>query len=134
MSISSSSFKNNILKISHKNTYYFLRYAHGRYVKSLFTNIQKQWNMLKISLLFKEFTNFTGKYLENQLGLRMRNFQGIAFLWTQTYTEIFKSTLVYLWYSLSHIVKCSFSNKASSSPESLTSFNKIIFAMVALSC
>ena len=28
-----------------------------RYVKSFFTNIQKQWNMLKASLLFKKFTN-----------------------------------------------------------------------------
>ena len=26
-------------------------------VKSLYINILKQWNMLKISLLFKEFTN-----------------------------------------------------------------------------
>ena len=50
-----------MLKISHYNTFYFLRYAHVRYVKSLFTNIQKQWNMLKISLLFKKFTNCTGK-------------------------------------------------------------------------
>ena len=31
------------------------------YVKSLFTNILKQQNMLKISLLFKKFTNFSGK-------------------------------------------------------------------------
>ena len=32
-----------------------------RYVKSLFKNIQKQDNMLKIILLFKKLTNFTGK-------------------------------------------------------------------------
>ena len=38
-----------------------MRYAHKKYVKSLFTNIQKQYNMLKISLLFKKFKNFTGK-------------------------------------------------------------------------
>ena len=50
-----------MFKISHLNTFYFLGYAHVRYVKSLFTNIQKQQNMLKISLLFKKFTNFTGK-------------------------------------------------------------------------
>ena len=31
-----------------------------RYVKNLLTNIQKQHNVLKISLLFKKFTNFTG--------------------------------------------------------------------------
>ena len=30
------------------------------------------------------------------IGLRMQNFQGIAFIWTQTYREIFKSALVYL--------------------------------------
>ena len=48
-------------KMLHLNTFYFLRYAQVRYVKSLFTNIQKQWNMLKISLLFKKFTYFTGK-------------------------------------------------------------------------
>ena len=43
------------------NTFYFLRYAHVRYVKSLFTNIQKQNNIIEISLLFKKFTNFTSK-------------------------------------------------------------------------
>ena len=47
-------------------------YVHVRYVKSLFTNIQNQQNMLKISLLFKKFSNFTGK----GLGLRMPYFQG----------------------------------------------------------
>ena len=31
-----------------------------RYVKSLLTNIQKQKNKIKISLLFKKFTNFRG--------------------------------------------------------------------------
>ena len=35
-------WKKNMLKISHLNTFYFLRYAHVRYVKSLFTNIPKQ--------------------------------------------------------------------------------------------
>ena len=34
-----------MLKISHKITLYFLRYAHLTYVKSLFTNIQKQQNI-----------------------------------------------------------------------------------------
>ena len=29
------------------------------------------------------------------LGLRMRNFQGIVFIWTRTYSEKFKSALVY---------------------------------------
>ena len=61
-----------------------------RDVKILFTNIQKQYNKIKISLLFKKFTKLT--FLE----LRMQNFQGIVFTWTQTYKEIFKSALVYL--------------------------------------
>ena len=30
-------------------------------MKSLFTNIEKQKNMLKTSLRFKKFTNFTGE-------------------------------------------------------------------------
>ena len=47
-----------------------MRYAHVRNVKSLFTNIPKQHNMLKISLLFKKFTNFTGN---NSRFLRIKN-------------------------------------------------------------
>ena len=61
-----------------------------RYVKSLFTNTQKQWKMLKISLLFKKFTNLTREFLG------LRNFQGNVFISTQTYREIFKPALVYL--------------------------------------
>ena len=57
-----------------------------RYVKVLFTNIQKQYNMLKISLLFKKMTNFAGKTWEF-LELRSRNFQGIVFLWTPMYRD-----------------------------------------------
>ena len=34
---------------------------HVRYGKCFFANIQKQRNVLKISLFFKKFTNFTGK-------------------------------------------------------------------------
>ena len=36
----------------------------------------------------------------------MRNFQGIVFKWTQTYTEIFKSALVYLCRIMNKMVKC----------------------------
>ena len=36
-----------------------------KFAKCLFTNIQKQKNMLKISLLFKKNTNFAGEKLEN---------------------------------------------------------------------
>ena len=38
------------------------------------------------------------------LGLRMRNFQGIAFIWTQAYREIFKSALVYLQELYEHVL------------------------------
>ena len=37
-----------------------------------------------------------GQLNQKLLGLGMRNFQGIDFVWTQTYREIFKSALVYL--------------------------------------
>ena len=43
-----------------------------RYVKSLFTNIQKQWNMLKISLFFKKFTDLTSQ-ANNARILRIKN-------------------------------------------------------------
>ena len=49
--ISYSSHENNIPTISHYNAFYLLRYTHARYVKSMFTNTQKQQNMLKISWL-----------------------------------------------------------------------------------
>ena len=39
---------------------FFKIYARETYEK-FFTNIQKQKNMLKTSLVFKKFTNFTGK-------------------------------------------------------------------------
>ena len=38
----SSLHKNNMLKVSHNNTTYFLRCGSPRYVKFLFTNMQKQ--------------------------------------------------------------------------------------------
>ena len=42
------------MQIAHYSTFHFLRYAHFRYAKYLFTNIQKQYNPLRISLLFKK--------------------------------------------------------------------------------
>ena len=53
--------KNNMPKDSHYNTVYFLRYTDPRYLICLFTNIQKQQNMLESSLLFKKNTNLTSK-------------------------------------------------------------------------
>ena len=52
--------------------------------------------MVNISLPFKKFTNFTGQTTRDFLGLRTRHFQGISFISRQTYSEIFKSELVYL--------------------------------------
>ena len=45
--------------------------------------------MLKISLLFAYFIR---EFFE----LRMRNFQGIIFIWTQTYRDILKSVLEHI--------------------------------------
>ena len=73
-----------------------MKYAHVRRVKSLFTNIPKQKNMLKIILLFKEIYKIPGEMTQEFLGLRMRNFQGIVFTRVRRYIEISKSALVYL--------------------------------------
>ena len=80
-------------KVSHYKSIYFLIYAHPRYMICLFMNIQKQLILLKSSLLFKKNTNF--RILEFS-ELEMRNFQGIVFTWTLTYSEIFQSALEYL--------------------------------------
>ena len=52
--------------------------------------------MLTISLLFIEIYKSPGQITREFLGLRIRNFRGNAFILTQTYREVFKSTLVYL--------------------------------------
>ena len=36
-----------------------------------------------------------GKITREHLGLRMRNFQGVIFIWIRANREIFKSALVY---------------------------------------
>ena len=63
--MSLSSHKKKMSKVSYYNSIYFLSYVHPRYMKCMFTNIQKQQNMLKGSLVFKENAIFTGKQLEN---------------------------------------------------------------------
>ena len=40
------------------------------------------------------------------LRLRIKNFQGITFILTRTYGEIFKSALVYLWFKKAALQKC----------------------------
>ena len=52
--------------------------------------------MLKLSPFLSEICKDHGQITGEFLGLRTQNLQGIAFIWTQTYREIFKSTLVYL--------------------------------------
>ena len=101
--MSSSSHENDMSKISHKNTFYFLRYAHVRYVKMLqrFRNNRTFWNLAyflrNLQLLRQIFREF--------LGLRMRNLQDIDFIWTQTYREIFRSALN-LNFSIKDSLKC----------------------------
>ena len=51
--------------VLHYKIIYFLSYAHPIYMKCLFKNIHKQWNMLESSLRFKKNTNFTIKQFEN---------------------------------------------------------------------
>ena len=64
---------------------------------SLFTNIQEQQSMLKISLpYFSGIYELHWQITQELLGLKIQNFQGIDFIWTQTYWEIFKPALVYL--------------------------------------
>ena len=63
----------------------FLRYTHRRYMKCLFTNMQKQQNMLRSCLLFRKAQN-------SQLTF---TFSGYCFYMSPS-SEIFKSALVYL--------------------------------------
>ena len=57
--------KNSTTRIPHYNIFHVLRYAHFRYAKCLFTNIQEQWNTTKSSLLFKKRVN-NSRYLRIQ--------------------------------------------------------------------
>ena len=62
-------------KVSHYNNIYFLSYAHPRYLKCLFINIQEQKSILKSSLVFKKNANFTGKQLENSEDYKYKIFR-----------------------------------------------------------
>ena len=48
-------------KVKYYDSIYFLSYANPKYMKCLFTNIQKQKNMLKSSLHVTKNTNFPDK-------------------------------------------------------------------------
>ena len=67
-----------MLKISQKNTFYFLRYGFLRYVESLFAIIQKQLNMLKLGYFLK---NLQTSQANNSRILRIKNatFLGYGF-------------------------------------------------------
>ena len=73
-----SSCKNITTHIAHYNTFLLLRYAYFRYAK-YFTNIQKQQNTLKTSLLFLKKQTLRAITREI-LGFRMRNFQDMNFI------------------------------------------------------
>ena len=61
----------NLPKISHYKTLFFVRYVYVRYVKCLFTNIQKQQNTLKNGLLFQIFINFKRNSQEQECAISM---------------------------------------------------------------
>ena len=67
-----------MLKVSHDNTFYFLRYAHLRYVKSFFIDIQKQQNMLKMNYFLR---NLQTLQVYNSIIFRITNakFSGYCF-------------------------------------------------------
>ena len=74
----SPSQENNMLQISHQNTFYFLRYAHVRYVKSFFNKHSEQQNMLKLGYFLRHL-QISRQITQEFLGLRMRNFHVIVF-------------------------------------------------------
>ena len=86
--------ENNVLKV-HYNT--FLWHTRSKYVKCLFANMQKQWNMLKISIIFLKNPNFARK--NNSTFVRIKNAKFPKhYFWidSNTYREYFKSALAYL--------------------------------------
>ena len=90
--------KNNMPKVSHYKTLYFLRYTHPRYMKDLFTNKEKRENkhVKKLPTFYKNY-KLHGWVTREFLGIRIQNFHGIIFIWIQTYGDIFKSAWVYIW-------------------------------------
>ena len=69
-------------KIAHYKTFYFLRYAHVRYVKSLFTNIQNNRICEKLANFLRNLqtSRINRIRILEFLELRMLNFEGIVFL------------------------------------------------------
>ena len=50
------------------------------------------FQMTKVYLLFKKFY---ARITQDSLGLRVRNFQGIVFIWMQTYREMLRVSFLY---------------------------------------
>ena len=63
------------MQISHYDTSHLLREGHFRYVKCLFTNLQKQYNTLKVAYLSKIQT----LRVSNLRVLRIKNVKISAF-------------------------------------------------------
>ena len=55
-----------------------MRYAHVKYVKSLFINIQKQWNMLKLDYFLRNLRTSWGNS-SRILGIKNTKFSGYCF-------------------------------------------------------
>ena len=85
----------NTLKNSHSKSKEFLSYSPVKFsffLKSrLIFNIS-YWLCVCKQTFCKLYWCITREFLR----LKTRNFQGITFIWTQTYKTIFKSALVYL--------------------------------------
>ena len=83
-----------MLKISHQNTFYFLRYAHMRCMKSLQT--LRNNRICETSAYF--LRNLQTSWGNNLIILRIKNakFSGYCFYVNANKWEIFKSALVYI--------------------------------------
>ena len=87
LAIYSCSFKKNTQKISHPVKFVLLLKNRVLFNRILFF----------LSICKQTFCKLYGFITWEFLELRMRNFPGIIFIWKQTYREIFKSALVYLY-------------------------------------
>ena len=61
LTLSSSSYKNNVLKVSHYNTVYFLRYTHQYLWNVCLETYRNNGILLKLAYFLRKNTNFTGK-------------------------------------------------------------------------
>ena len=57
-------------KVLYFNSIYFLSFMHWKYMKCLFRNIQKQWNMLKIGYFLRKLQT---SWVNNLRILRIKN-------------------------------------------------------------